>query len=243
MCQQATQKVDSTDQPSSVGRAQHQEDGVAEQTQPDLGQTEAPAAADGQHSELEGVNAARKESAVQEASLAPDVGKPDQAKGSTTENMPFATTEAELSGNAQPQMVTANDMQAQTTGNYQGWSSSETAAAISAAPEEPQSVAGLGDLTQALQDSHIDPEEDLFLDAAPAKVSSSEQHAVSAEEKDSDSATMHEAAERLPQDAADGVGVDSGKAETLGTATDESYAASADAASGPTGERREDLRP
>ena len=242
MCRQALQKVDSTEQPSSLGAAQQEEGDIAEQMKPDLGRTEASAAANGQHSEQEGINAAGKESAVQEVSLAPDVGKPDQAKGSTTESTPLATAEAELSGNAQPQIVTANDMQAQTTGTDRGVSSGETAAAITAT-EEPHSVAGLDNLTQALQDSHIDPEKDLAIDAAPAKACSSEQHAASAEEKDSNSATVHEAAESSPQKAAESVGVDSGKAETSGTAMDEGHAASADAVSAPKGKKGEDVSP
>ena len=214
----------STDQPSSVMGTQQKEYDSAEQMKPDEGHTEASAAANGQHSKQEGVNAVGKGTPKQEVSLAPGVGKPDQADGSTPESTTLATTEAELSGNAQPQMVAANDMQTQTTETNRGVSSGDTAAAVTAV-EEPHSVAGLGKLTQALQDSHIDPEKDLAIDAAPAKASSSEQRSASAEEQDSDSEPMTE--------AANSAGVDSSKAETTATGMDESHAAAAAADAAP----------
>ncbi len=231
---QALQELDSKDQPSSVEEAQRTEDESAGGAKPVQKQTEAFAAADGQHPDKEGDTPASKDSApqqpVQEGSLAPDAEKPNRAGGGAPESAPLPVPEAELSGKAQPQQATEKDVHAQTKDFRRGTAGG--AAAAAAKVEAPCSAAELGRLTQDLEDTHINSGDNLAIGAEPAQACNNELRYTSAEEQDSRSAEVNKAAESSPQEAASRVDVDSGEAETTEFATPAAAASSASAEKG-----------
>lgn len=206
----------------------------AENTKPIQGQTEASAAANGQHPDMEGDTPASKESApqqaVQEVSLAPDAEGPDQADGSTPGSTALPVPEAELARNAQPQQATEKDVHMQLEEPQQSIAGGGAAAA--ADPEEPSSSTELGRLTQDLEDNHMGFKDRSAIGAEPAEACSNEQRSTSAEEQGSKNAEVNEATEFSPQVAASRVDVDSGVAETTEGATPAAAASSASAEGG-----------
>ena len=227
-----SQKSDSADQHNSLLGAQQTEDISVEDTKPILEQTEASAAANVQHPELDSDAAASKEAApqqsVQDINLASDAEKPDQVDGSDPDCTPLPVPEADLSRNAQAQQETHENANTQTKEYNQDRTGDGAAAAASL--EEPTFTISFSRLTQDLEGTHIGSEDNTVIEAEQA--CSNKQRSTSAEEPENKSTKVIEAAETQPEEAVSSADVNSGKAEATQIAMPAAAASSASAEEG-----------